>query len=259
MPKLTYAENPVHPVVNDYPAALIPTSLVFDTLHLVTRRPTFKNASFFSLLLAFLTGGVAAYTGFSDYREIPEGSDAKRMANAHALLNVGVLGAVGLGLVLRVTGRIGPLARMLNLGANAALVAASWYGTHLVYRHGMRVRGVDPLEAAPQAMPDTGKPFADQLERFAAAMPATDLSPLAFQAGEMATIASRQAQAALDTAAQEVAPRVEEVRSQVAERMDEVRSQVAARTGQVDEGGDAETMDEPIDVAATSRAIEGET
>ena len=83
MPKQTYAENPIHPVLNDYPAALVPASVAFDMLHLVTRRRSFKVASFFSLLFALITGGAAAATGYQDYHEIPEGTDTKRLANAH--------------------------------------------------------------------------------------------------------------------------------------------------------------------------------
>ena len=164
MPKLTYAENPVHPVLNDYPAALVPTSVAFDMLHLVTRRRSFKVASFFTLVFALLTGGAAAATGYQDYREIPEGTDAKRLANAHGMLNAGVLGAVALQLLLRSTGRVGLFVRLLNLASAAGLITSSWYGTHLVYRHGLRVRGVDPLASAPEAGPDTGKPFAERLE-----------------------------------------------------------------------------------------------
>lgn len=175
MPKLTYAENPVHPVLNDYPAALVPASVAFDMLHLVTRRGSFKAASFWTLLFATITGVAAAITGYRDYREIPEGTEPKRLANTHALLNLGVLGALALQLVIRVTGRVGLFARLLNLAAAAGLVTSGWYGTHLVYRHGLRVRGVDPLAAAPVAAPDTGKPLADRLEALAARMPDTDI------------------------------------------------------------------------------------
>jgi len=176
MPKLTYAENPVHPVLNDYPAALVPTSLVFDMLHLVTRRGSFKVASFYTLLLALITGGAAAATGFQDYQEIPEGTEAKRLANVHAMLNVGLLGALVVQLLIRMTGRVGLFARLLNIAATAGVMTSSWYGTQLVYRHGLRVRGVDPLAAAAEAMPDTGKPFAERLEAFAEHVPDTDLS-----------------------------------------------------------------------------------
>jgi uncharacterized membrane protein len=242
MPKLTYAENPVHPVINDYPAALVPASLAFDTLHLVTRRPTFRNAAFFSLLFAFLTGGAAAATGLQDYREIPEGTDAKRMANAHALLNVGVMGAVGLQLLLRMTGRMGLFVRLLNVATNGALMASSWYGSHLVYRHGMRVQGVDPIADAAEAMPDTGKPYADQLERLAQAMPATDLSGYANRAATVAASAGRQAQDALDVATREMGSRVEQVRAQAAAIVDEAD---LPHLGRPDEPG--------VDVAATVR------
>ncbi|HKF84450.1 MAG TPA: DUF2231 domain-containing protein [Candidatus Limnocylindrales bacterium] len=182
MPKLTYAENPVHPVINDFPAALVPTSVAFDLLHLVTRRKSFKVASFFTLLFALITGGAAAATGYQDYREIPEGSDAKRLANAHGMLNAGVIGAVALQVLLRSTGRVGIFVRLLNLASAAGLMVSSWYGTHLVYRHGLRVRGVDPLAGAPEAGPDTGKPFADRLETLVEKVPATDLSAYVGQA-----------------------------------------------------------------------------
>ncbi|HEX5825874.1 MAG TPA: DUF2231 domain-containing protein [Candidatus Limnocylindrales bacterium] len=175
MPKLTYAENPIHPVLNDYPAALVPASVAFDMLHLVTRRGSFKAASFWTLLFATITGVAAAITGYRDYREIPEGTEPKRLANAHAMLNMGVLGALVLQLVMRVTGRVGLFARLLNVAAAAGLAISGWYGTHLVYRHGLRVRGVDPLAGTPEAAPDTGKPFADRLEAFASKLPATDL------------------------------------------------------------------------------------
>jgi uncharacterized membrane protein len=176
MPKLTYAENPVHPVLNDYPAALVPTSLVFDMLHLVTRRGSFKVASFYTLLLALITGGAAAATGYQDYQDIPEGTEAKRLANVHAMLNVGLLGAIAIQLLIRMTGRVGLFARLLNVAATAGLMTSSWYGTHLVYRHGLRVYGVDPTAAAVAPTEDTGKPFAERLEAFAEKVPDTDLS-----------------------------------------------------------------------------------
>ncbi len=177
MPKLTYAEHPVHPVLNDYPAALVPTSLVFDMLHLVTRRRSFKVASFFTMLLALLTGGAAAATGYADYREIPPNTEAKRIANAHAMLNVGVLASLVLQLLIRSTGRIGLFARLLNVAANVGLVSAGWYGTHLVYRHGTRVDVVPTAVAGGEERVD-GRPLADALGSALTMVPDGDLSGL---------------------------------------------------------------------------------
>jgi uncharacterized membrane protein len=179
MPKLTYAENPIHPVVNDYPAALVPASLVFDMLHLVTRRGSFKVAAFWSLLLALVTGGVAAATGLQDYRDIPEGTEEKRLANAHAMLNAGMLGALAVQVLMRITGRVGIVARLLNVATVAGLVAADRYGTSLVYRHGVGVHGADPLAATPAApapLLDRDTPFADRLQAAMARGPEGDRS-----------------------------------------------------------------------------------
>jgi len=178
MPKLTYAEHPVHPVVNDFPAALVPTSLVFDMLHLVTRRHSFKVASFFTMLMAVVTGAVAAATGYADYREIPPNTEAKRIANAHALLNAGVLGSLVIQLLIRATGRVGLFARLLNVVANVGLMSSGWYGTRLVYRHGIRVERIDESsDIAAEARAD-GRPFADALGSALAMVPDTDLSEL---------------------------------------------------------------------------------
>ena len=180
MPKLTYAEHPVHPVINDFPAALVPTSLVFDMLHLITRRPSFKVASFFTMLLALITGGAAAATGYADYREIPADTEAKRVANAHALLNVGVMASLVVQLLIRATGRVGLFARLLNIAATAGMFSASWYGTHLVYRHGVRVDGTGaPVDAAMSDAADADRgAVADVLEGALGVVPATDLSEL---------------------------------------------------------------------------------
>lgn len=175
MPRLTYADHPVHPVVNDFPSALVPASLVFDLLHLVTRRGAFKAAAFFSMLLALVTGGAAAATGYLDYREIPEGTEAKRVANLHGLLNAGVLATLVLQLGLRITGRVGLFPRLLNVAANGALAASGWYGTHLVYRHGIRVGEGEPRAPFEHATPDAGAPLAERLESLAARAPDADL------------------------------------------------------------------------------------
>ena len=176
MPKLTHAERPVHAAINDYPAALVPTSLVFDMLHLVTRRHSFKVASFFTMVLALITGGAAAATGYADYREIPPNTEAKRVANAHAILNSGVMASLALQLLIRATGRVGLFARLLNVAATVGIVSSSWYGQRLVYGHGVGIDLVD--ESADVPAHAEAHPFADALESALAMVPDTDLSEI---------------------------------------------------------------------------------
>jgi len=47
----------------------------------------------------------------------------------------------------------------LSLIGNTALIASAWYGGHMVYEYGMRVKGVSPVEGAPEIRP----PFDDQV------------------------------------------------------------------------------------------------
>jgi uncharacterized membrane protein len=253
MPKLTYADNPVHPMLNAFPSALVPASVAFDMLHLVTRRPTFKNAAFWTLLMAFGSGAAAAATGYEDYREIPEGTEEKRIANAHALLNIGLLAAIGLQLPIRLTGHVGILARLLNLGATAGLMSATWYGTSLVYRHGVRVHGVDPLEDQP-LVDDQGRPVAERFEKWLELVPDTDLTKYVSQASRTASTAGRQAQETLDEATRTLNARAEEVRRQLAAPTGEETPEGTA-------GGSADAADatgEGVEVAAMSREPSGD-
>ena len=98
--------------------------------------------------------------------------------------------------------------RLLNIAAAAGLITSSWYGTHLVYRHGLRVQGVDPLASASEAGPDTGKPFAERLESLVEKVPATDLSGYVGQAmtsvGQAAEAAGAAASQAVDAVGEAV-------------------------------------------------------
>ena len=184
MPKLTYAEHPVHPVLNDYPAALVPTSVAFDMLHLVTLTPTrsrSRRSSRWSWRCC--TGGAAAATGYPDYREIPP----KERRPSGSPMPTGSSTWVSWPRSRSSCSSARRAGSGCSSGCSTsrpppASYTAGWYGQHLVYRHGLRVRGVDPLASAPEAGPDTGKPFAERLESLVDKVPATDLSGYVGQA-----------------------------------------------------------------------------
>ena len=59
-------------------------------------------------------------------------------------MNVGLLALTGLNLLMRRRRRSpGPVPIVLSLIGTAGLAISAWYGAHLVYHHGMRVRGTD--------------------------------------------------------------------------------------------------------------------
>jgi uncharacterized membrane protein len=70
-------------------------------------------------------------------------------------MNVGVLALFGLNLLLRKRngGRPDLLTTVLSGIGAAGLLASAWYGGHLVYEHGLRVKGRDPLGQAKDLRP----------------------------------------------------------------------------------------------------------
>ena len=132
--------HPLHAMVSDLPAALLPTALVAAAI--ARADPSARNRY---LSDASLGGGVAAAAlagavGWWDWLTIPDEHPAKSPATTHGLLNTAGIGAGVLALAL-------PRRRLeLLLGLNATLMIAAWLGGDLVYRLGWRVRPAEELE-----------------------------------------------------------------------------------------------------------------
>lgn len=153
MPKSTLAGHPLHPQLISAPAALLPFSLIMDAMHLATGKQTYAEVAHHTMKGGVISGVAAAAAGAMDYLEIPRHTHVKRIANLHAGLNIGLLGLYGVNLALRRrrSPRIGALPVVLSAIGTSALVASAWYGGHMVYEHGMRVKGVSPIERQPDA------------------------------------------------------------------------------------------------------------
>ena len=141
MPLTTFAGHPLHPQLITMPAGLLPFSLVLDLLHLKTGRRSYADAAYYTMI-GGLAGGVAAgAAGAADYLTIPPENTAKKVAETHAVLNIGLLALTSLNLALRSHGRRSwSLPLLLSLVGNLGLFVSAWYGGHLVYEHGMRVK-----------------------------------------------------------------------------------------------------------------------
>lgn len=83
---------------------------------------------------------------------IDSGTHVKQTANVHAMLNGGALAVTAANLALR-RGGYKHTGGSLALSAIAAVgvIVSGWFGGHMVYEHGMRVKGVSPIEHAPDA------------------------------------------------------------------------------------------------------------
>lgn len=153
MPRLTIAGHPLHAVFSDWPVALLSGVSVFDALYLRTRKMSYAKTAQYLQTGGFFAGLIAALAGAVEYTTIPDRHrELKSDANMHALLNVGVMGLTALSLFIRKKGQVpsGKLPFLLSAVSSLGLLASAWYGGEMVYRHGMRVKGVSPVEDSPE-------------------------------------------------------------------------------------------------------------
>lgn len=127
-------------------------------MHVATGKQTYADVAYHTMLGGYLGGLAAAAAGAADYFEIPDGGHTKRIANL---------------LLLRRSkrSRMGSLALILSAFGTAGLTVSTWYGGHMVYKHGMRVKGKSPSEEAPELKPPGDENLAGVLKTTERAAP----------------------------------------------------------------------------------------
>jgi uncharacterized membrane protein len=151
MPKSTFAGHPLHPMLIVAPAALLPFGFILDAMHSSTHKASYSNAAYYSLVGGLVGGVAAAAAGVMDYLTIEPETDVKRTANMHAILNSGALAMTAANVLMRKDrpAHTGGSLALAGLAAVGVLVSG-WFGGRMVYEQGMRVKGVSPVEHAPE-------------------------------------------------------------------------------------------------------------
>jgi uncharacterized membrane protein len=146
--------HPLHAVLSDAPAVMIPVAFAFTAAHRLRRNDRTAFASAAMTWLA-LTGALAAgAAGWWDWLTMPRDWKAWKLATVHGLVNTS-------GLVALATAAVRPRRRlgMLTL-ASAAAVGGGVLGGELVFRHGWRVRPAEEAEIVEENL------RSDHLERY---------------------------------------------------------------------------------------------
>lgn len=132
--------HPLHAMLSDLPAALIPTALLAAAAERARPNAETRFAARSLTMLALLTAAAAGLVGWWDWLTIPQEHAARGPATTHGLLNTAGLVATGVAAVA-------PRRRLeILVGVNAVLIVAAWIGGDLVYRLGWRVRPAEELE-----------------------------------------------------------------------------------------------------------------
>lgn len=141
--------HPIHPMLVHFPAALFPTSLLFDLFSLGLGGNTYVKTAFYTMVVGELVALLAAVAGAADYlTELVPGTVMFRVGTVHALFNVVILllYAFNIGLRLGPTleasrASVGPL--LLSLAGVVLLTISNNLGGRLVYQYGVGVRLTD--------------------------------------------------------------------------------------------------------------------
>ena len=132
--------HPLHAMLSDLPAGLIPAALLAAAIERARSDRRTRYAARTSAMLAFGSACAAGVIGWWDWLTIPSDHPVRSPATTHGLINSGGL-ALGAAAILLPRRRLELLVLL-----NAALVVAAWIGGDMVYRLGWRVRPAEELE-----------------------------------------------------------------------------------------------------------------
>ena len=144
----------LHAALNDLPAALLATAVVFDLLAALTRRPSLRQAGFATMIAGTLGAGVAVLSGLQAEDHIAHGEAVHRLMETHetlALTTSGIFAVLVLWRILRerrMSAGERTLSLVVSLAGAGVLVATGVYGGKMVFEHAAGI----PTEAMEQEL-----------------------------------------------------------------------------------------------------------
>ena len=144
----------LHAALNDLPAALLATAVVFDLLAALTRRPSLRQAGFATMIAGTVGAGVAVLSGLQAEDKIAHGEAVHSLMETHETLALTTLGIFAV-LVLwrirrerRMSAGERTLSLVVSLAGAGVLVATGVYGGKMVFEHAAGI----PTEALEQEL-----------------------------------------------------------------------------------------------------------
>jgi uncharacterized membrane protein len=138
---LDYDWPRLHAALNDLPIALLLAAVLFDLLALATRRQSFRQVSFWTLIVGAVGGTAAVLSGLQAEEGISHGDAVHRVMETHELLGFVTLGIFGVLALWRLVreNKMGSFERTLSviisLAGAGVLFATGVYGGKLVFEH----------------------------------------------------------------------------------------------------------------------------
>jgi uncharacterized membrane protein len=148
--------HPLHALLTDLPAALLPTGFLFSLLGRLTRQPLLEGAGYANTVAGLAGAAPTAVTGLADYLQMEVKDPAQTTGFTHGLLNVLALGLGLASLSGRGLKRRGPTRCLWLSGLSTGVLLLSAYlGGDLVYHRGWRVKPIEREEIEQHKVPET--------------------------------------------------------------------------------------------------------
>jgi uncharacterized membrane protein len=144
----------LHAALNDLPAALLATAVLFDLLGALTRRPSLRQAGFVTMIAGTIGAGLAVLSGLQAEDHIAHGEAVHAIMKTHETLALVTLGIFTVLVVWRIVRerRMSAAERTLSLVVSltgaGVLVATGAYGGKMVFEHAAGI----PSEALKQEL-----------------------------------------------------------------------------------------------------------
>jgi uncharacterized membrane protein len=147
--------HPSHPMFVHFPVAFYIGALAFDLMTRLFEFPGLVQAATFLIIGAFAGSLFAVPTGLVDWWQMAKGSEKRRKATQHMLLQLTTFGLFVVAFVLRWPDRNEPVAAVswivIEAIAVVTLVVGQYLGGILVYQMAMRVRTTRRTTTPPPA------------------------------------------------------------------------------------------------------------
>src|SRR4026209_2318803 len=131
----------LHAALNDLPVALLLAAVLFDLLAALTKRASFRQVGFWTMLVGAVGGAAAVISGLQAEEHIAHGEAVHQVMETPetlALVPLGVFGVLALWRLFR-DRRMGMGERIIGVVASVAglgiLLTTAVYGGRLVFEH----------------------------------------------------------------------------------------------------------------------------
>lgn len=155
--------HPNHALLIHFPSALLPISFLFDLMSFFIDGAALAKASFYCLAVGLVFVVPSMLTGFLDYFGMPKGSEQKKMATTHWIINTLASGVLLVSLLLRLTDLDAPRSEVLWTAISfvgvSMIIVGNYFGADLIFRMGMRVHRGGPPAPVAVAVSKMLKPF----------------------------------------------------------------------------------------------------